>query len=326
MTPTLAAWGFGPIWDIIRKPDNIPILLMMVTVGFFLAWSLKMAFANDRLKAETGDPKRDILYPPEEAEFPVRIHVWPYLLRAEFICAILTMAFLMAWSIALDAPLEDPANPNLTPNPSKAPWYFLGLQEMLVYFDPWIAGVVMPSLIIVGLMAIPYVDVNPKGNGYYTWAERRFAIGTFLFGFIILWCLLIVIGTFIRGPGWIWFWPGQEWDPHAVVSQSNQDFPEVFMSLFGMGDRFKTKDQFGALTTGHLVVGSAAIVLFFAVTMGVPYFWLKRRNSPTLAQMGLARYLVTAFFMATMLSLPAKIFLRLAFNVKYVLVTPYASF
>ncbi len=71
-------------------------------------------------------------------------------------------------------------------NPSKAPWYFLGLQEMLVYFDPWMAGVVLPSLILVGLMAIPYMDANPLGNGYYTYKQRKFAILSFCFGFLHL--------------------------------------------------------------------------------------------------------------------------------------------
>ena len=103
------------------------------------------------------------------------IHVWPYLVRIEFLAAIIVTVILFVWSITLNAPLEEPANPNLTMNPSKAPWYFLGLQEMLVYFDPWIAGVVMPSLIMVGLMVFPYVDSNPLGNGYYTLKQRRFA-------------------------------------------------------------------------------------------------------------------------------------------------------
>jgi hypothetical protein len=321
MPAMLAEWGFEPIWDIVRKPDNVPILLMIVVVTFFVWWGFHMALQNDRLKRTTGDPKADILYPKEEKDFPVRIHVWPYLLRGEFICSIIIMAILMVWSIGLDAPLEDPANPNLTPNPSKAPWYFLGLQEMLVYFDPWIAGVVMPSLIIVGLMCVPYIDVNPKGNGYYTWAERKFAVGTFMFGFIVLWCALIVIGTFIRGPGWIWFWPGQPWDHHAVVSQSNIDFPQWLL-----GDRFKTKDSLGALTTAHVVAGSIAIVLWFVVTIAAPWVWLKAKKSSTLALMGVPRYLVTAFLMSSMLALVAKIFLRLAFNIKYILVTPYARF
>ena len=113
-------------------------------------------------------------------------------------------------------------------NPAKAPWYFLGLQEMLVYFDPWMAGVVMPSLIIVGLMAIPYIDANPLGNGYYTFKQRKFAILTFIFGFIVLWVSMIVIGTFIRGPGWMWFWPGTTWDHNRLIFEVNRDLPDIF--------------------------------------------------------------------------------------------------
>src|SRR6186713_3484903 len=93
---------------------------------------------------------------------PDKVHTWPYLVRLEMLVGTIVMALITVWSIVVDAPLEEPANPTKTPNPSKAPWYFLGLQEILVYFDPWLAGVVFPSLIIVGLMAIPYIDTNPK--------------------------------------------------------------------------------------------------------------------------------------------------------------------
>src|SRR5437868_9405403 len=82
----------------------------------------------------------------KEVALPNRIHTWPYLVRLEFLTSLIVMTVMTAWSIAIDAPLEEPANPNKTPNPSKAPWYFLGLQEMLVYFDPWMAGVFLPSL------------------------------------------------------------------------------------------------------------------------------------------------------------------------------------
>ena len=99
--------------------------------------------------------------------------MWPDLVYTELISLILCSVVLIVWSIFLKAPLEQPANRSMTPNPSKAPWYFLGLQEMLVYFDPWLAGVVLPGLIIVGLIAIPYIDKNPKGNGYYTFNERK---------------------------------------------------------------------------------------------------------------------------------------------------------
>src|SRR5262245_63532638 len=113
---------------------------------------------------------------------------------------VVLTVILIGWSMALQAPLEDPANPSSSPNPSKAPWYFLGLQEMLVYFDPWLAGVVLPGLIIVGLICIPYIDRNPKGNGYYTFNERKAEITIFLFGFVVLWCSLIVLGTLLRCP------------------------------------------------------------------------------------------------------------------------------
>src|SRR3989339_1765921 len=100
-----------------------------------------------------------------------KVHTWPHLVRLEFIVAIFVFVVLVLWSVGIDAPLEEPANPTRTPNPSKAPWYFLGLQEMLVYFDPWHAGVVLPSLIIVGLMMIPFIDVNPSGSGYYSYKQ-----------------------------------------------------------------------------------------------------------------------------------------------------------
>src|SRR6201988_3365864 len=102
-----------------------------------------------------------------------KIHTWPHLVRNEFLITIGVVLLLLVWSLLVDAPLEEPANPTRTPNPSKAPWYFLGLQEMLVYFDPWNAGVVMPSLIIVGLMVIPFIDINPLGNGYYCFKDRK---------------------------------------------------------------------------------------------------------------------------------------------------------
>jgi len=104
----------------------------------------------------------------------------------------------------------------VTPNPSKAPWYFTGLQELLVYFDPWIAGVVLPTLIMVGLMAIPYLDPDKnKGVGRYGFKERPFAMTYFLFG-IGMWFVLIFIGSFLRGPNWDIYWPWESWLIHKA--------------------------------------------------------------------------------------------------------------
>src|SRR5499426_4446131 len=156
---------------------------------------------------------------------PDKVHTWPYLVRLEMLVGTIVMALVTIWSIVVDAPLEEPANPTKTPNPSKAPWYFLGLQEMLVFFDPWHAGVVLPTFIILGLMVIPFVDINPKGNGYYCFKDRKYEILTFILGFHILWVSLIIIGTFVRGPGWNWFWFWEKWDVHKVEAFTNVDPP-----------------------------------------------------------------------------------------------------
>ena len=135
---------------------------------------------------------------------------------------------LIVWAIVLKAPLEPPATTAKAPNPSKAPWYFLGLQEMLVYFDPWMAGVVLPTMIIIGLVALPYIDFNREGNGYFTFKKRWFAITTFMFGFLVLWVTLIVLGTFLRGPNWNFFGPFAYWDPHKVLPLNNVNVSELF--------------------------------------------------------------------------------------------------
>ena len=147
-----------------------------------------------------NDDRMDRGEPPLEKLDDEKVLVWPDLVYTELICMIALTAFLIFWGIALLAPLEEPASSVKTPNPSKAPWYFLGLQEMLVYFDPWMAGVVLPSMIVVGLMAIPYLDFNKQGNGYYTIKQRKFAYIIFQFGFLEMWITLIVLGTLLRGP------------------------------------------------------------------------------------------------------------------------------
>src|SRR6186997_1947581 len=205
---------------IITKPDNVPIVGLIFLLVFFVWYSMKEAVLNDRRVAK-GDG------PIEKAESD-RVWVWPDLVYTELISLILCTVVLIVWSILLKAPLEQPANRAVTPNPSKAPWYFLGLQEMLVYFDPWLAGVVLPSLIIVGLIAIPYIDKNEKGNGYYTFVERKVEITLFLFGFLILWVLLVTLGTFLRGPNWNFFGPYEYWDLHKLLALNNVNLSEYF--------------------------------------------------------------------------------------------------
>jgi hypothetical protein len=257
----------------------------------------------------------------KEVALPNRIHTWPYLVRLEFLTSLIVMTVMTVWSIAIDAPLEEPANPNKTPNPSKAPWYFLGLQEMLVYFDPWMAGVVLPTMIIVGLMVIPYIDTNPKGNGYYTLAERKFAIGTFMFGFLVLWIVLIFLGTFMRGPGWYFFWPGQYWDPHKTVALTNVDFPY----LIGARESW-AQFAIGAIATGALFGWFVPMMPLLAkkeLPRGVGSLPGMKFMHKLYQDQGAVRFNITMGMFAMMLSLPIKMVLRWTFNIKYLWVTPW---
>ncbi len=119
---------------IVKKPDNVPIVAMLFLVAFFLWLSLSQAYENDD-RIAAGQPPMEASN--GEAE---KTWVWPDLVYTELLAMVIGMIVLVAWSLLLKAPIEEPANPARTPNPSKAPWYFLGLQEMLVYFDPWRRG------------------------------------------------------------------------------------------------------------------------------------------------------------------------------------------
>ncbi len=147
------------------------------------------------------------LVPPEgiqrvEREQGDRVNVWPHLLIEEFVAMFVLLAAMVIFSTFVNAPLRELANPNLTPNPSKAPWYFLGLQELLRYFHPMVAGITIPTFILVGLAAVPYVDRNPSTKP----GDRKIAITLFTMLFMFG-ATLTIIGSFFRGPGYNWTWP-----------------------------------------------------------------------------------------------------------------------
>jgi len=289
----------------ILKADNVPIVLLLFGVLFFLWLCLRRAAINDTA-AEKGEP-------PLEARFKRQtVLVWPDLVMTELICLVLVTAVLLFWSIFIPAPLEEPASAALTPNPSKAPWYFLGLQEMLVYFDPWYAGVVLPTLIVVGLMAIPYIDTNPRGNGYYTLKERKFAITVYLFGFIIFWIVLITIGTFLRGANWNFFGPYDEWDPHMQVPLQNINISEIFWVKWlktGMPDQWYVRELPGILMVG-------AYVLFG------PLILAKTVLKKLFKELDIVRFSVVAMLLLFMISMPIKMLGRWTFNLKYIVYIP----
>ncbi len=133
------------------------------------------------------------------------VFVWPHLLVREFFAAAIVTVMVTMLGLAINAPLQDPATPSTTPNPAKAPWYFLGLQELLHYFKPTTAGIMVPGLTLAALALLPYVDRNPSR----AYADRKVAIVTFSM-FLVFWAVITLAGSFFRGPGWIWMWPWQQ--------------------------------------------------------------------------------------------------------------------
>ena len=162
-------------------------------------------------EAKKGAPEKHrllALVPPEgiqrvEREQGDRINVWPHLLIEEFVAMMIVLAALTIFSTFVNAPLRELANPNLTPNPSKAPWYFLGLQELLRYFHPMVAGVLFaPTLVLLALAVAPFVDRNPSIRP----GDRKVAITLFTM-LIMFGAVLTIIGSFFRGTGYNWVWP-----------------------------------------------------------------------------------------------------------------------
>lgn len=304
---------------IVAKPDNVPITFVLFLVAFFTWYAMYQGTENDR-RIEAGEP---VLEKQEEE----KVWVWPDLVYTEMLCMVILGIGLMVWSILLPAPLEQPANPADSPNPSKAPWYFLGLQEMLVYFDPWLAGVVFPTLIIVGLMAIPYIDTNPKGNGYFTFKERKAEISIFLYGYLILWVLLVISGTFLRGPNWNFFGPYEYWDQHRIEPLLNVNVSDFFwVQLLNrpLPSNMFIREFLGIiLTIGY--VGVLPVVLAKPKEK-LPGFLKWASLHKYYEKMGPARYYVGVVLFLLMMSLPIKMYLRWAFNLKYILAFPEIFF
>jgi len=303
---------------IVGKPDNVPIVGMIFLLGFFTWLGTRRAVENDQRLAR-GEPTT-------EQQHSDKVLVWPDLVYIELICMVGLTAFLIFWSLVLQAPLEEPASLMNTPNPSKAPWYFLGLQEMLLYFDPWMAGVVLPALIIFGLSAIPYLDRNKLGNGYYTIRQRRFAYLVYQFGFLALWISLIVIGTFLRGPNWNYFGLYETWDVHKTANLNNVSLSEYFWVWLWHTQRPLAPEDAGAWARfGYILLrelpGIVLLTLYFFVLPAVLAKGSKFFRG-LYAQIGTARYALMMFLLLTMTLLPIKMLARWTGNLSYIVSIP----
>ncbi|MCR4290004.1 MAG: hypothetical protein NUV86_07065 [Candidatus Scalindua sp.] len=237
----------------------------------------------------TGDYKEGFeTLTPEQQDYTVK-HLRDSV-GIEFIAGLLFTFIIMVWSLYMDAPLKELANPSNTPIDERAPWYFIGLQELLIYFDPWLAGVIIPSILLVGLITLPFIDPNKEtGIGRYSFRARPIAVSAFCFGYA-MWYILIIIGQFFRGPGRVFYWP---WEDKTVAKA----VPMVEMVNF------------------HIAGGFAFFILYFGVCIIVPRLIFKSFYKT----LGIIRYHIFVSLMAIMWLIPIKIFLRYVFDVKYIL-------
>jgi quinol-cytochrome oxidoreductase complex cytochrome b subunit len=151
-------------------------------------------------------PGKPVAGERKEPEKQDLVMVWPHLLVRHAVAAMSVLLLVMLVAVLFDAPLRDIADPTKTPNPEKAPWYFAALQELLSHFHPQLAGVLVPTAIIIGLVTLPYIDRSP----YITPRHRRVAVTAFT-TFMVIWIILTLIGFAFRGPNWGWVWPWNEW-------------------------------------------------------------------------------------------------------------------
>jgi hypothetical protein len=173
--------------------------------------------------------------------------------------------------------------------------------------------VVLPLMIIGGLICLPYLDYNQKGNGYFTFKQRIFAITTFMFGFDVLWVVLIVLGTFLRGPNWNFFGPFEYWDTHKVLPLNNINLSQIFW--------FKMGADAGQMTN-WFVRELPGLILVFAYLALLPPLLAKTIMRPFFIRMGFLRFFILVTFLQFMAALPIKMVLRWTLNLKYIVFIP----
>ncbi len=301
----------------LRRAEDMAVLGALVVTAGFLGCGLRLAALNDRRRRE-GQPVW-------EQVFSQKVPTWPDLVYIELICMLFVLAGLLGWSLLAPAPLEAPANPAITPNPAKAPWYFVGLQELLVYFDATFAGVILPGLMIVGLLLLPFLDPNPRGNGYYTLKERPLATAIFLLGFR----RIVVVPDLPRNIP-----PGSELVVHSALSIRGIAIdgghnPVVVRSVL---DRV-ARGRLGGSGTVWLPQlchdfdqGKSWASAFIPLLLGFAGGGSSGSASPLRSQLGRARYWLVCFLLLMMLAVPVKMLLRWLCHLNYLVAMPEYRF
>jgi len=183
---------------------------------------------------------------------------------------------------------------------------------MLVYFDPWIAGVIFPTIIVIGIMSIPYIDKNKKGSGYYSFNDRKMAISIFLFFWLVLWVFLILVGTFLRGPNWNFFGPFETWDVAKLEALNNVNLSE-YIYMIGLKRSLPGNIFLREIGGIFLVIG------YFLI---LPPLFAKTILKNLYKNLGTLCYSMFIVMLLCAVSLPIKMYLRWFFNLKYIIAIP----
>jgi hypothetical protein len=281
---------------LLNEPDAVALVLLTLGVGLTLVVGLAAGRRRDRHGGSSS--------PSVEDQRQAVVTTWPHLLRLELVATLATMLFVAWWAIGLEVPLGPVADPGVTPKVAKAPWFFVGIQEMLQYFDAWLAGAVLPLLMIGGLCALPYIDHDTRESGRYTLRRRPVALAVTL-ALVGLWILPMVVGLLLRGENWSL---QPVWGPQEI------DVPPVHEPLLSLGALINLEGAGQHLLGGSLILGP-----FIALALA----WRRARRRPWAARLGLGRYLVAGSLLLVAVGVLLKVALHVTLDIRYLWVTPW---
>jgi hypothetical protein len=255
--------------------------------------------------------------------------VVPHLVYRELVCALLALIIILIFSLTFDAPLEGRANPAITPNPAKAPWFFLPVQELLVYFDPWLAGIVIPFIFVLALITLPYLDFNREGANRYAFSKRKLAILIFC-ATLLVWFGLLYIAYFFRCEHWQFRWrlPFQIPSPVDVGKVTPQVYSLLTLST-GQGvlpEYAKSVVTISAVQHGLFIYILLWLTAFF-VAFGIPFFLVRlfKKELGIATRINFAKAYVLSFYVWVFILVLLKIYFYWATNLKYFLVTDWIN-
>jgi hypothetical protein len=284
---------------LLHEPDAVALVLLVLGVGLTLVVGLVAGSRRDRRDGSAATAEE-----PGEQERQVVVTTWPHLLRLELVASLATLLFVTWWAIGLEVPLGSVADPGVTPKVAKAPWFFVGIQEMLQYFDAWLAGAVLPLLMLAGLCALPYIDHDTTESGRYTLRRRPVALAVTL-ALVVLWVLPMVVGLLLRGENWSL---QPVWEPQEI------DVPPVHEPLLSLATLIDLRGAGQHLLGGGLVLGP-----FFALVLS----WPRARRRPWAARLGPGRYLVAGSLLLLTVGVVLKVVLHMTLDIRYLWVTPW---